>query len=155
MTPIPETKDTEQTVREQLPLLPVRFWEKTRWEGGCLVWTGANTRRYGQFWMARRSHMAHRVSYEAVYGSVPDGLELDHLCRNGFCVLPHHLEAVTHQENNMRGDVAERRKTHCPEGHPYDPTNIYSPPGRNIRDCRICRRLRGAERYRRKRCQVV
>lgn len=83
---------------------------------------------------------AHRVAYEEIMGPVPEGLELDHLCRTRSCVNPSHLEPVTHRENMNRGDVATRRKTHCPKGHPYDEENtgIYN----GYRNCRACARLR-------------
>jgi hypothetical protein len=34
------------------------------------------------------------------------------------------------------------RKTHCPQGHPYDEANTYRPPSRNERQCRTCRGMR-------------
>jgi hypothetical protein len=46
---------------------------------------------------------AHRVYYERVYGPVPNGLALDHLCRQKACVNPSHLEAVSQYENVYRG----------------------------------------------------
>lgn len=80
---------------------------------GCLVWTGPRT-RYGYGYIGkeggRHAGMAHthKVMWESVNGSVPDGLELDHLCRNRACCEPTHLEPVTHLVNVQRGAAARR-----------------------------------------------
>lgn len=87
---------------------------------------------------------AYRVYYEARFGSVPKGLELDHLCRVPSCVNPDHLEAVTHGENMRRGSTA--RKTHCVRGHPLAGENLYvTPSGR--RQCRTCRKASRRQTY--------
>lgn len=49
----------------------------------------------------------HRVTYEAKFGCIPEGLELDHLCRTRACVNPDHLEPVTRAENVRRGALAK------------------------------------------------
>ncbi|MDP2917085.1 MAG: HNH endonuclease signature motif containing protein [Dehalococcoidia bacterium] len=91
---------------------------------------------------------AHKFAYETLVGPVPEGKELDHLCRNPPCVNPAHLEPVTHQENDIRGIAgtvsAQRLRsiTHCPQGHPYDLFNTYIHPKTGARMCRICRSLR-------------
>lgn len=72
--------------------------------GGCLVWIGARIKTgYGQTRVGNRVHMAHRAYFELRVGPIPEGLELDHLCRNRGCVNPDHLEPVTHKENLLRG----------------------------------------------------
>lgn len=115
-------------------------------ETGCWIWLGAtNGIGYGKFYVVDRMMYAHRFAYIQKYGEIPEGLELDHLCRNSYCVNPDHLEAVTHQENVKRGKAGEniatknREKTHCPQGHPYSGDNLYIKPN-GSRVCRTCRR---------------
>jgi hypothetical protein len=84
----------------------------------CWEWRGWRDRHgYGRIDVKRVSRLAHRIAYEILIGPIPDGLELDHLCRNTSCVNPAHLEPVTHRENMGRGTFAT--KTHCPAGHLY------------------------------------
>ena len=74
--------------------------------GPCWRWTGTRDRSgYGQMKYQGRRPGAHRVSYELFVGPVPEGLELDHLCRSPECVRPDHLEPVTHAENMRRQSV--------------------------------------------------
>lgn len=58
---------------------------------------------YSRIWTDHRPRFAHRVTYEHYVGPVPEGLELDHLCRVRNCVNPAHLEPVTHLLNVRRG----------------------------------------------------
>lgn len=85
---------------------------------------------------------AHRLTYEALVGEIPEGLELDHLCRIRRCVNPAHLEPVTHRVNILRGDTFAARKkaqTHCVNGHELAGHNAYHTPTRpNTRQCRTC-----------------
>lgn len=101
---------------------------------------------YGRVMWNGRSCLAHRVAYEVMSGPIPDGLQLDHLCRNRACVNPAHLEPVTQAENAARGVYA--RQTHCVAGHEYTPENTYLRPNGN-RDCRACIRER-SRRHRNK-----
>lgn len=86
--------------------LPEAFLSKVRLlPTGCLEWTaGTCNTGYGRY--GRRSR-AHRFAYERLVGAVPDGMELDHLCRNRRCVRPDHLQPVTHTENIRRGAVTK------------------------------------------------
>jgi hypothetical protein len=113
---------------------------------GCLLWTGArNTKGYGvirEGGRGSRQLMVHRVVYEMFASPIPDGLQLDHLCRVRHCANVAHLEPVTCRENLLRGDTiaaAHAAKTHCPQGHPYDEANTYVSPNRQ-RFCRKCTR---------------
>lgn len=82
-----------------------RFWEKIEIQNsGCWAWKGSLVGGYGSFFANKRVVKAHRWSYEQFVGPIPDGLELDHLCRNTCCVNPAHLEPVTHAENVRRGN---------------------------------------------------
>lgn len=80
-----------------------RFWAKVEPAGSCWAWTGhRQPNGYGQFTQNQVVVYAHRWSYEHFIGPIPEGLHLDHLCRNPWCVKPHHLEPVTQAENNRR-----------------------------------------------------
>ena len=95
-----------------------RFWQKvdknaentTRPElGPCWNWTAGRAKAYGIFQPERGKPItAHKWLWENIHGRVPNGLELDHLCRNKSCVNPSHLEPVTHVENVLRGWAARR-----------------------------------------------
>lgn len=145
-----------------------KFWAKVapNSETGCWVWTASLRRSgYGRYGNKANQRAAHRVSYEAMVGPIPDGMQIDHLCRVPNCVNPAHLEPVTHLENVRRaiaartspeevartlalqeslalaasGAGANSLKTHCPKGHEYTGDNLYVRPGR-CRECNTCRR---------------
>jgi hypothetical protein len=114
---------------------------------GCWQWQGnLSDRGYGLLTADRRAWRAHRFAYEVFVGPIPEGLTIDHLCRNRACVNPAHLEPVTHRTNVLRSASsitgANIRKTHCPQGHPYDDENTYVVPSTRGRMCIICIRAR-------------
>jgi len=116
---------------------------------GCWLWQGTVLEGYGVFnWQGGRQK-AHRAVYELLRGQIPDGKELDHLCRVTQCVRPSHLEPVTHGENVLRGESPSARcarKTHCKKGHAFDEANTrYDRHGH--RTCRTCDRMRAEARY--------
>ncbi len=130
-----------------LPERIIRKIEMPREADGCWRWTGCITNHgYGQVQdsRARKPRSAHRLVYELLTGPIPEGLGLDHLCRNRWCVRPDHLEPVTSRENTLRGETPagrNARKTHCAKGHELTPENTL-PDIRNARwrRCVTCQR---------------
>lgn len=130
-------------------------------EAGCWEWQGkvrnggygAIEIRAGIGRATRKLRAAHRVSYEAFVAPIPDGLQIDHLCRNRRCVNPAHLEPVTAQENTLRGTspAAENAaKTTCHRGHELAGDNLRVCAD-GTRRCRTCIRLMERLAYRKKR----
>lgn len=113
-------------------------------QGDCLVWTGHRyPNGYACIPWRGKQVLGHRLSYEQQVGPIPEGLVLDHLCRNKACINPAHLEPVTSGENTRRA-----MRTHCVNGHEFTPENTYKPAD-GKRYCRECRRRRVRE-YQRK-----
>ena len=108
---------------------------------GCWIWQGAiNAGGYGRV-PVRKGNTAHRLSYRTFVGPIPEGLQLDHLCRVRACCNPEHLEPVTSRENTFRGQTPaalNAAKTHCPQGHPFEGENVYHWQGRRF--CKTCKR---------------
>lgn len=119
-----------------------RFWARVdrRSDVECWLWTGAlNDEGYGQFGYPIPRNV-HIVAYEDLVGPVPDGHQLDHLCKVRHCVNPAHLEPVTQRVNWERSDCPSRinaDKTHCKRGHPLAGDNLgHKPNGQRV--CRKC-----------------
>lgn len=118
-------------------------------KGDCWIWQAqVPPDGYGRIHVNGKPTLAHRASYEAFVGPIPDGLHIDHLCFTKRCVNPAHLEPVTQAENNRRSWVAGRitiekaqaahvamkyKRTHCRRGHPW----IIGQP-----TCVVCRNER-------------
>lgn len=122
----------------------LRIWNKVKKTPTCWEWTGAganSVRGYGLFWYGGKLQQAHRVVYTLLVGEIPEGLQLDHLCRNKSCVNPNHLEPVTARVNTLRSDGITAKlalRTHCKNGHEFNSENTSFLPNR--RRCKICNR---------------
>lgn len=128
-----------------------RFLEKIDFTDSCWLWKASTSghpgRRYGNFWVGRPIK-AHQFSYEAFRGPRTPGRLICHTCDNGLCVNPGHLYEGTHKDNvrdaveRGRHSNGQSSKTHCPQGHPYVPSNVFEERKRNgkiYRQCRTCR----------------
>jgi hypothetical protein len=121
---------------------------------GCIVWIGRLHRSgYADFYVDGKLVMAHRFAYEQANGPIPEGMQLDHLCRNRRCVNPNHLEPVTSRENTMRSPISpaavNARKTHCVNGHALDGENLRI-DYQGYRRCIACQSARSKRHHARK-----
>lgn len=95
----------------------------------------------------------HKLFYETFVGPVPEGMVLDHVCRNTRCCNPDHLEPVTNAENLRRGEgsggVLYSPKTHCKRGHALTEDNVVGQ-----RQCRTCKRANDRDRAKIKRMRM-
>jgi hypothetical protein len=133
-----------------------RFWAKVNKTETCWLWTGCTTRPiplgYGRIRIGHKFVVAHRYAWMQVNGPIPEGLELDHLCKVRHCVNPDHLEPVDHLTNVRRGErglvINEMRDyepmMECHEGHRMVGDNIYVRPDGYVQ-CRECNRRRARE----------
>lgn len=122
--------------------------------GNCWLWAGHVSKSGYGYLSAKvdgkwKNLRAHRVMYEAYKGEIPEGLVLDHLCRITQCVNPDHLEPVTQMVNTLRGlswSGRNKRKTHCPQGHPYEGKHLTIKYD-GARACLTCGRQYSRNRY--------
>lgn len=123
-----------------------RIDRRTVSSGDCILWTGCTTPNgYGSITYDTKRYGAHVFIWRHSGRTIPNGLQLDHLCRNRRCVNPEHLELVTAQENVLRGvgiTAQNARKTHCKSGHEFTEDNTYHrPDSPHQRACKVCRLL--------------
>jgi hypothetical protein len=127
--------------------------------GECLVWTGArSTAGYGQKRVNGKLEYVHRLAAQERFGPIPEGMQVDHLCRNRACYNPYHLEIVTCQENVRRGNAGQHKKALllrdcCNRGHALTTENIRLTSS-GARECRTCRN-EWQRQYRRKKREAA
>lgn len=158
-----ELEEKKILVLSKRKTLGERFWEKTKKTDSCWLWIGATNPKngYGGFWNGLRHTSAHRFSYEFFNKKeIPKGLEIDHICRVRNCVNPAHLEAVTHSENTLRGNVPHvakenikkaheaarlknRSRSFCIRGHEWKEENWEKSPWvkHKHKVCKLCRKM--------------
>jgi len=132
-----------------------RFFSFVDQTSYCWLWTGfKDDEGYGRFWWKGRNMGAHRWAFEYFRFAIPEGFEIDHLCRNTSCVNPDHLDAVTHLTNMHRSGRAPQ--THCAKGHEFTPENIgvRKYKGANRRPERRCLRCHREKEYARRRVNL-
>lgn len=154
MTTVELSEDRKEEIRRTIR------GNSTVTPSGCWQWQAAITDN-GYSYLAVRvngllvDQRGHRASYTAFVGPIPDGLVIDHLCRNRACVNPAHLEPVKQRTNLRRSEITRASinatKTHCDNGHEYTPENTGAQgPGGMWRYCRECKREQYRLRYAKK-----
>lgn len=127
------------------PTVLERLISQIEVDGDCWIYTGYTPPDgYGRIHYNRKPALAHRVCYEQLVGPIPEGLELDHVCRRPACVNPDHLDPVDHRTNAMRGAapaIRRHRRRECIHGHRMTAENTYVTP-QGYRQCRTCRSAR-------------
>lgn len=126
------------------------FWSKVRILDMSTCWEylgGTSLQGYGRVRIDNVSYYSHIVAYTFIKGEIPEGYEIDHICRNRACVNPGHLRAVKPYLNiieNSEGVAAKNsKKTQCSKGHQYVEGSYYESKknnGRVSRVCKICTR---------------
>ena len=128
----------EDLVLEFIARMRAKLAAKSRQEGDCILWTGSiYDTGYGVIRIATKTRAVHRIAYQLAYGSIEDGMDIHHTCRNRACINPDHLEALTRQAHNHK----THRLDACRRGHPYNEENTYWTPN-GARQCKACRKMR-------------
>lgn len=112
----------------------------------CWEWNKSLRRGYGRIKQDGKMLGAHRVVYEHLVGKIPNGMILDHVCRNRSCVNPQHLEIVSNKENILRGNgptALNAKKKNCNKGHPLNGVNLVVRYSK--RYCKECERKRNRQ----------
>lgn len=150
--PLVRVRRLSQFSRRERPMswsgLPAKFEDRIQPEpnSGCWLWLGPlrdSKEGYGGTSWEGKAWRTHRLFYTLLKGPIPDGLAIDHLCRNRICCNPDHLEPTTWKNNIHRGEgiaAKNRIKTHCPQGHELSGANlsIWAGNGSQQRQCRTC-----------------
>lgn len=120
--------------------LEQRLLRRVQKGADCWIWAGRILATYGVMWFHYERLWAHRVSYLVYKGPIPEGMLIDHMCRNRLCVNPDHLRVVTPRQNSIENSVSLPAlnvvKTHCKHGHEFTELNTYRHNGK--RQCRRC-----------------
>ena len=93
-----------------------RVLRKVEWSEGCWEWLGSKSGNHGQVYFGGRATPAYRAVWMLMVGEIPDGLTLDHLCRNPGCVNPEHLEPCTLKDNVRRHFRRPDKFDHASDG---------------------------------------
>lgn len=121
----------------------------------CWNWCGPlNKGGYGLSSIDGKRTLAHRAFWLFDQGPIPDGMDLDHLCRNRNCINPAHMEIVTRSVNLRRGFEARG----CKNGHPFngdDFSIVNRSDGSTERRCKICHRARNKKEKRKKKSMLI
>jgi hypothetical protein len=115
----------------------------------CIVWSASKFKGgYGQF-KARcgdrlKNYLSHRWIWEQTNGTIPEGMKLDHICKNRACVNTFHLRVVTQRQNVLENSdslqAINHIKTHCDKGHEFTLENTHYFRNGTSRYCRTCKR---------------